>query len=89
MIVFQHDKNMSCIEKCYEYLLYLIIHFFVYILTNKNKTVLYTGVTNNLEHRILEHYQASIRIQLNTMFIFYYFTNRINILITPLHGKKK
>ncbi len=29
--------------------------YFVYILTNKNNTVLYTGVTNNLERRIYEH----------------------------------
>jgi putative endonuclease len=29
--------------------------FFVYILTNKNKTVLYIGITNNLERRISEH----------------------------------
>jgi len=28
----------------------------VYILTNLNKTVLYTGLTNNLEQRITEHY---------------------------------
>ncbi len=32
------------------------IAYSVYILTNYNKTVLYTGVTNNLEVRILEHY---------------------------------
>ena len=31
--------------------------YFVYILTNKTKTVLYTGITNNLEQRIIEHYQ--------------------------------
>jgi len=31
--------------------------YYVYILTNQNKTVLYTGVTNNLEERILQHYQ--------------------------------
>ncbi len=30
-------------------------NYFVYILTNKNKTVLYIGVTNNLERRIFEH----------------------------------
>ena len=29
--------------------------FYVYILTNKNNTVLYTGVTSNLECRIWEH----------------------------------
>lgn len=30
--------------------------YYVYILTNKIKTVLYTGVTNNLQQRIIEHY---------------------------------
>lgn len=29
--------------------------YFVYILTNKNNTVLYTGVTNSLMRRIWEH----------------------------------
>jgi putative endonuclease len=27
----------------------------VYILTNKNNTVLYTGITNNLYRRVMEH----------------------------------
>ena len=31
--------------------------FFVYITTNPSRTVLYTGVTNNLERRLIEHYQ--------------------------------
>lgn len=29
--------------------------YWVYITTNKNKTVLYTGKTNNLKRRLLEH----------------------------------
>lgn len=29
--------------------------YVVYIITNKHKTVLYTGVTNNLTRRLIEH----------------------------------
>lgn len=34
--------------------------FYVYIVTNKRNTVLYTGVTNNLQRRISEHKQGLI-----------------------------
>ncbi|WP_118975977.1 GIY-YIG nuclease family protein [Taibaiella koreensis] len=34
--------------------------YFVYILTNKTKTVLYTGVTNDLSRRIDEHMQDAL-----------------------------
>ncbi|WP_026934769.1 GIY-YIG nuclease family protein [Christiangramia echinicola] len=33
--------------------------YFTYILTNRNKTVLYIGVTNNLQRRLIEHHQGA------------------------------
>jgi putative endonuclease len=35
--------------------------YYVYILTNSNNTVLYTGVTNDLERRCSEHKQKLIK----------------------------
>ena len=35
--------------------------YYVYILTNANHKVLYTGVTNNLERRCFEHKQKKIK----------------------------
>jgi len=31
-------------------------HYYVYIVTNPERTVLYTGVTNNLSQRLIEHW---------------------------------
>jgi len=31
-------------------------HFYIYIVTNPERTVLYTGVTNDLAQRLIEHY---------------------------------
>lgn len=35
-------------------------NYFVYIVTNKNKTSVYTGVTNNIEVRLVQHFQNSV-----------------------------
>jgi len=34
-------------------------NYYVYILTNRTHSVLYTGVTSNLEHRLAEHRQGT------------------------------
>ncbi|CAM4054208.1 GIY-YIG nuclease family protein [Flavobacterium weaverense] len=53
-----------------------IYNFYVYILTNKNKTVLYTGVTNNLRRRLNEHKEKinphSFSARYNVEFLIYY-----------------
>ena len=53
-----------------------IYNFYVYILTNKTKTVLYTGVTNNLRRRLEEHNQKlnpnSFTARYNVEFLIYY-----------------
>ena len=34
-------------------------NYIVYIVTNKNKTVLYTGITNDINRRLYEHEESS------------------------------
>lgn len=49
---------------------------YIYILTNKNHTVLYTGVTSNLVNRLYEHrtgfYKDSFTSRYNVIKLVYY-----------------
>jgi putative endonuclease len=54
-------------------------NYYVYIVTNKNKTVLYTGITNDLRRRLYEHQEnakpfrhPSFAGQYNAYFLLYY-----------------
>jgi putative endonuclease len=46
--------------------------YYVYILTNYKKTVLYTGVTNSLERRIMEHYEGKNPNSFTSSYAVYY-----------------
>ena len=52
-------------------------NYYVYILTNKNKTVLYTGVTNNLKERLYFHsnpepFSKAFTAKYNVHYLVYY-----------------
>ncbi len=50
-------------------------HGYIYILTNKNNTTLYTGVTNDLKRRIYEHKEKLVEgfsKRFNLMKLVYY-----------------
>ena len=52
-------------------------NYYVYILTNKNKTVLYTGVTNNLIERLYFHnnplpFSKAFTVKYKCFFLIYY-----------------
>ena len=49
-------------------------NYYVYILTNKRRTVLYTGVTNNLQRRVSEHKmgKSQFTARYNVHFLAYY-----------------
>jgi putative endonuclease len=49
--------------------------FYVYIITNWEKSVLYTGVTNDLSRRLYEHYSGSVEgfsRQYSCKYLIYY-----------------
>ena len=45
--------------------------YYVYILTNKANTVLYTGITGNLEKRVAEHREKIYRNSFTTRYNIY------------------
>ncbi|KAB1067043.1 GIY-YIG nuclease family protein [Tamlana haliotis] len=52
-------------------------NYYVYILTNKNKTVLYTGVTNDLKQRLYTHknplpFSKSFTAKYKCFYLIYY-----------------
>ena len=50
-------------------------NYFVYFMTNKNKSVLYLGVTNDLERRVYEHENglfSGFSKRYNCHFLIYY-----------------
>lgn len=67
-------------------------NYFVYILTNKNKIVDYTGVTNDLEAR-LRHISRIKKINLllliNTIATTRFILSGLNTLNMLLNAKKK
>ena len=52
--------------------------YYIYILTNKSKTVFYTGVTNNLKIRLNQHKENNVNekntftAKYNVTFLIYY-----------------
>ena len=62
---------------------------YVYILTNYNKTVLYTGVTNNLQRRLYEHHMGindSFTKRYHVYYLVYYET--ISNIKDAIHREK-
>ena len=52
-------------------------NYYIYILTNKHKNVLYVGVTNNIARRLFEHTvekssKDSFTVKYNCEFLVYY-----------------
>ena len=52
-------------------------NYYVYILTNKSKTVLYTGITNNLKERLYFHqnpepFSKAFTAKYKCFFLIYY-----------------
>jgi len=60
-------------------------NYYIYIMTNKNNTVLYTGVTNNLKKRVYEHKHKLIsgftkKYNINKLVYYEIFEDPINAI---------
>ena len=60
--------------------------YFIYIITNKNQTTLYTGMTNNLLRRIMEHRNGeagsfSQRYKLKKLVYFETYPNKFSAIL--------
>jgi putative endonuclease len=72
-VFWQSDKDMNK-------------QYYVYIMTNKNNSILYTGVTNNLKRRVFEHKNKLVegftkKYNIDKL-VFYEVYNDINDAIT-------
>ncbi|MEK7147109.1 MAG: GIY-YIG nuclease family protein [Patescibacteria group bacterium] len=36
-------------------------YYYIYLMTNKNNNVIYTGITNNLKNRVFQHKEKNIQ----------------------------
>ena len=56
----------------------MLFNYFVYIVTNENKTTLYIGVTNDIQRRLSQHYfdsqntRKSFAGKYNCYYLLYY-----------------
>ena len=62
------------------------MNYYVYILTNKNHTVLYTGVTNDLIRRVYEHKQHADKESFTakykvTKLVYYEYTGDVRVAL--------
>ena len=56
LVYTQQQFNTRGVSKLISLILSMFKTYFVYITSNKNKTTLYIGVTNNIQKRISQHY---------------------------------
>jgi putative endonuclease len=54
--------------------------YYIYIMTNKNNTVLYTGITNDLKRRVYEHKEKLVKgftkkYNINKLVYYKFYTN--------------